>query len=473
MGALGSAAAALATAAALLSGCSPGPERERAEPPRRTAGPANPGQPSFFVVLIDTLRRDHLRAYGYERETAPRITALAGESVVFDRCVTVCPWTNPAIASLFSGRYPQAVFPAAPHEFAVNQALPDELDLLAERLQRAGYRTLAFIDHPGINRWLQFHQGFDEFTVLPPGWRKWAGSEQARVVDEVRRQLDTTGEQPFYFYVHLIYPHEPYRPPPPHAGHFGPGFEQVRRREKDGIVNRYDEEILYTDQVVGSMLDELQARGLVDSTYIVIVSDHGEAFWEHDLQGHGNSFFEELLAVPLVVRPPGGRRGEPARIADPVSFVDVPATILDLAGIAAADDDDGTSLAPYLVPGRERARRDGPLFSENAHSAVISGLAAQDGRYKLVYAMREPLHDEAVLREDVAAGRNMLLFDLQDDPGELKPLPYDHAGAGPRLGQAMLAHWQRNQAFRKTLSPTEAKMSPEAKERLHTLGYVQ
>ena len=125
-----------------------------------------PKKPNILFVLIDTLRADHLGVYGYERNTSPVIDAFSEGAIRFEHFFSVAPWTNPAIATIFTGRYPQSVMPAEKHKDAIRRALPGGAQILPEVLRTNGFKTIGLVDHPGINAKLGFARGFDEFTYL-------------------------------------------------------------------------------------------------------------------------------------------------------------------------------------------------------------------------------------------------------------------------------------------------------------------
>jgi arylsulfatase A-like enzyme len=305
-----------------------------------------PRPPHIVFVMIDTLRPDHLGCYGYARNTSPNIDRIAEQGVVFENVFSVAPWTNPTIASLFTGLYPQAIFPPAEHRDAIRQALPGQLETLAERLKRKGYRTAALVDHPGISRRWNYDQGFDTWVSLfhEGGFKVWGVTDAEFVNQEFDAILEGGGKVPVFIYLHVVYPHRPYIPPPPHDSLFGPGFKRVEEREKQGVINRYDGEIRYTDDLVGMILGSLKKRGILERTIIVVTSDHGEGFWEHGLSEHGNSLFNELLRVPLIIFLPGGRGRAPKRVEEPASNIDLYPTILEMAGVTPPAGTDGKSL---------------------------------------------------------------------------------------------------------------------------------
>jgi len=129
--------------------------------------------PNIVFILIDTLRADHLGCYGYDRDTTPNIDRIAKQGILFSNLYSVSNWTNPTIASLFTGLYPQGIFPQAWHKKAVKFVLPSELDTLAEVVRKAGYKTVALVEHPGINPEHRFDQGFDEYIMFHKKYNKW------------------------------------------------------------------------------------------------------------------------------------------------------------------------------------------------------------------------------------------------------------------------------------------------------------
>jgi arylsulfatase A-like enzyme len=415
-----------------------------------------PRPPNIVFVLIDTLRPDHLGCYGYARNTSPNIDRIAAQGVLFEKVFSVAPWTNPTIASLFTGRYPQAIFPPAKHRDAIRQALPEQLETLAERLKREGYRTAALVDHPGISRRWNYDQGFDTWVPLfhKGGFRVWGVTNAEFISREFDAVLARGGKAPVFVYLHLVYPHRPYIPPPPRDILFGPGFKRLEESEKQGVVNRYDGEIRYTDDLVGMILESLKRRGILKRTAVVITADHGEGFWEHGLAGHGNSLFNELLRVPLIVSLPGSGRGVRRRVEQPVSNIDLYPTLLDLAGAAPPPGTDGRSLLRYLGPGGHESEP-GWVFSESPHSGYIQGAACMRGNLKYI---QQGFGHEA-------------LYDLEKDPEErvnlLGRAPI-HLEMEERLSQHRLVNERRRAAL------TQLRIEPDAetRERLRALGYV-
>jgi arylsulfatase A-like enzyme len=409
--------------------------------------------------MIDTLRADHLSAYGYERNTSPNIDRLADESYLFEDVTAVSPWTNPSIGTLFTGRNPQSIWPPANHRQAISMPLPGEIPTLAERFRDAGFRTIGLVDHPGINQRLEFSRGFDEYSLLfrEGGFPIWQDTDSAFVRERVREALESVGSEPFLLYLHLVYPHQPYIAPEPHQGAFGEendGKQGRRRRlEVRKMINAYDAEILYTDALVGEIVSDLAQLGLDPSTWVVLVSDHGEAFGEHRRFEHGNSFFDEVLRVPLILRPPGGLRSQ-RRITDPVSILDVHPTLLAIAGITVPKGLRGVPLLGFRAPEADRW-----LFSESPHAGDIHGGAVRRGPWKYIeYGNR-------------SRGRRVLV-NLAEDPGETKNLVATDDRA-ERLRRSLMEHLEASEIARSVLLEEETiEVDAETIERLRALGYI-
>src|SRR5438270_8748489 len=273
--------------------------------------PAAPGA-NVVLVVIDTLRQDHLGTYGYARNTAPFLDELARHGAAFDG-LTPAPWTKPATASLLTGLHPV-------HHQAIGRLdrVPDGAVLLAERLQREGYHTLGASANGWVTNAFGFERGFDTFFYQ-------ADDRAAALNRQIVPRLDHL-KPPFFLYVHFVDPHLPYapairwdgrRPPTPprpvtveeaDATHFGHRSPELLARARD----LYDAEIRETDDGLRALVGQLLRRGLMKNTVLVVTADHGEELEDHGRMSHGQTVYQEVLQVPLVVCAPGivpsGRR---------------------------------------------------------------------------------------------------------------------------------------------------------------------
>jgi len=472
------------------------PVRSGAEPGAPAAGSAR--GPNVLVVLIDTLRADHLGCYGYDRPTSPAIDAFAAEGVQFMRAYSQSTWTKPATASLMTGRYPRQ------HQAYLEKAkLPETERLLPEALRAAGYRTAVFSGNPWITREWGFDQGVDHFlsiyderfarvTLFMMSLKRLSKlvDDRARVYNRVKMlvqgELTTTSRDVvvsdafvrwieqhrgdrFYAHLHFMSPHHPYDPPPPFDRFvpdpthkpvtyypkksfffFEEGAELPDAARAD-MVARYDGDILFADGVFGRLIERLRKLGVLDDTVVVLVSDHGEEFFDHRNWGHGQSVYEELTHVPLIVRHPtlfpAGRR-----IETPVMTVDVMPTILEAAGAAPLDALAGRSLLP-LVAGAA-------AVPPEAYAELIYRYGEARA---LVAGSQKAIH----MRKDEEARAER--YDLGADPAEQHPLDTTGAEARPLLERLdALTRWgQEHQS-----APVEAEIDPEMQKRLKALGYL-
>lgn len=337
--------------------------------PPKTVTAASPSgkRPNVLLFLIDTLRADRVGAYGSTRGLTPRIDALAAQGIVFERTTAASSWTRPSTATILTG-----LPPGAHGATRLDRRLPPAAQTLAEVLQAAGYRTGGFSANAHITEASGFAQGFDHFEFLDELARGDALGRRALAWLEGSVAAPDRGPAPFFLYVHAIDPHAPYEPPEDLRRRFaesvpsGSGslakVEEIyraldrRRPEARGLVAQmaplYDAEIAGIDRSFGALLDEMDRRGHLAETLVVVISDHGEEFGEHGGLGHGKTLYREVLDVPWVIRLPGQTAGR--RIATPAAHLDVMPTILAALGLPSGAGLRG--LDRLAVEAREEAR---------------------------------------------------------------------------------------------------------------------
>ena len=321
----------------------------------------------IVLISIDTLRADHLPAYGYRAGSTPAIDRLAGGGVVFEDVYSQCPLTLPSHASLLTGRLPL-------HHGVrdnIGYAVAADEQTLASRLKAAGYATGGAVSSYVLRRQTGIARGFDLFddalTITGTGESlSETQRDGARTVDALAAWVDAHAGEPLFAFLHLYEPHTPYSPPPSHV-----------------MAQPYDGEIAYADELVGRFLDRLAARGILDRAIVAVVSDHGEGLGDHGEAEHGLLLYREALRVPWIMKLPGGQRGG-ARVTGAAGLVDVAPTLLALAG-APADGMDGRSLVPALT---SRRVPDQTVYSETLYPRLHFGwgdlASAVDGRYHYI-----------------------------------------------------------------------------------------
>jgi arylsulfatase A-like enzyme len=302
-------------------------------------------RPNVLLIILDTVRAASLSVYGHQRPTTPRLEELARTSTVFDLAIAPAPWTLPSHGSMFTGRWP--------HELQAGWLTPfdDRFPTIAEILQQHGYTTAGFVaNHFYTTRQSGLDRGFihyEDIAITPAEILRSsllgqvaAGlflrgryvylperSTHRKSAAEIRTSFTNwtsrSKHRPWFAFLNFFDAHKPYRVPASFA-RTGPGAQ----KHADG----YEDAIRYIDSELGTLLDTLEQRGELDNTLIIITSDHGEQFGRHKLFGHGNSLYQRVMRIPLLIRYPV-RVPAGARVSRPVSLRDIPRTVVDLVGI--------------------------------------------------------------------------------------------------------------------------------------------
>ncbi len=408
---------------------------------------------NVVIVSVDTLRADHVGAYGYDRPTTPHLDVLATRAVVFEDAISQSAWTRPAHASMLTGLYPSE------HGIvgvAGRPMLPPSLPTLATVLRGHGYRTAAFTGGANLSAHFGYDRGFDVYRS--PG-RRFENSHP-----EVRAWLGENPE-PFFLFLHGFDVHRPYRSLP--ADREALGLTGARARGMQRLcrqralpsalaphIAEYDAAIHRADRSLGALFGVLRDLGLDERTVVVVTSDHGEEFLEHGSCFHIRSLYRETVRVPLVVAVPGLR---PRRVPGVVpASASIAPTVLDLLGL---DGLPGPSLVSLL---RGQAR------PADLAPTVVSETAAREartGRYGKVLAWTS---DREKLVYWVDAGRAEY-FDLERDPQELRP-----ETQGPRIDVlvAELRRWSSRHVAVAAPAPS-GPLPPKLARDLRRLGYVE
>lgn len=443
--------------------------RERWEEGRAMAAlpPPAPGAPNVLLIVLDTVRADHLTPYGYERDTAPNLAGLARRGVCFEKARSTASWTLPSHASLFTGRWP--------HELSAGALGPlDGKDrTLAETMKAEGYATAGFAANTvycsvesGLARGFIHYEdhiltarailrssalgrrlldgvvaaALDVATAA--GLEPWIGpagngkpfKDAATIREQFLGWLDRNPGRPFFAFLNLFDAHDPYMVPAGFHRHFGLkpethadrlllnrwwGLGKLRLKPRDVALARdaYDDCIAYMDEQIGKLLGDLRRRGALDNTVVIVTADHGEQFGEHALYGHGGSLYGPEVHVPLLVAGPIAA-APGTRVAEPVSLRDLPATIADLAGANGRDPFPGASLAPRWA-GREGGAPSGPILSEVDNPMKIKH--ANGGRSPVFRGPMKALAADQFVYIRNGDGREEL-YDVAADPQELRDL---------------------------------------------------
>jgi len=356
--------------------------------------PAVANRSNVLFIVLDTVRAKSLSLYGYKRQTTPNLDRLAKNSVVFDQAISTAPWTLPAHASMFTGRYP--------HENTADWVIPldDTYPTLAEVLSDHGYSTAGFVANWfNASRTQGIDRGFAHYDDYPVSLsmivessglvrstvkmlKPYVGSQQKIVrktaamvnKDFLRWLSGREDDRPFFVFLNYFDAHDPYVVPRPFEAKFSApdagrlpkmGGKRYQKGEVQKLQDAYDDCIAYLDHRLGLLFDQLQDQGLLDHTLVIITSDHGEQFFEHGLLGHSNSLYRTLLNIPLLISFPAQDVPQGVRITAPVTIRDLPLTVLDLLGIEEEGDFPGDSLVRYWNSGETPSdTQEPPLLSE-------------------------------------------------------------------------------------------------------------
>jgi arylsulfatase A-like enzyme len=468
----------------------------------RTPGALEPSvardRPNVLLFSIDTLRADHLGSYGYRRNTSPNLDRLAKRSLRFTQAFAPAPWTLPSHVSMMTGVHP--------HELGIENresSIPDEAQLVSEVLAEAGYRTAALVDSMPrgfVGGKRGFSRGFDEYRHLPAKAKNGHRYDMAVTADAAVKWLrDYDDPRPFFLFLHTKSVHArpshggsknpmrfPYDKPAPYRSRFlsqeaaqiswkdpqlGNGVDYLRGLNErlasgelqpsdvskdriDALESLYDAGIYYVDDHFGRVLEQLEASGQSRRTVVIVTSDHGEAFLDHNLFLH-KEVYRSVLHVPLILHVPWDPT--PRESARRVGLMDIAPAILDLTGVPrpAHLTGPGLSFAHSGEAGpEENARHFAYYHSRSGY--YYEAYALREGRWTLVHhrlGRKNPYETE--------------LYDDLEDPDELRPVTDQ-----PERERAMLENLLRWRAHEPRHEGAEIELDAETVEHLRALGYV-
>lgn len=452
---------------------------ERPALPEVTAH-APQGAGNVLVIVVDTLRADHLPSYGYSTGSTPNLDAFARDAIRFDQAFANASWTRPSFASILTGRYP-----SSHGVMAKNDALPSALTTLAEAYREQGFYTSGVVTNYNVGPYFNFDQGFDEYNYLPPSFVLGADDSAAKLllVQFLRQRIEgirdrtfgvqpgTTYQpaptvnteilaaldrapagQPWMMFAGYMDPHDPYYAHPyngeaySRAAHPSPSPD-----EAEHLTELYDGEITYWDEHFGALVAELRRRGLYDDLTIVITADHGEEFCEHGGFFHGTTLYDEQVHVPLFVKLPRGSRGGEV-VNHWVQSIDIMPSLLREAGLTV----------PQGVQGGRLFQGSSRLFAEESHEGNI------------LQAVRERQGTEELKLITANAGNprrlpTTELFRVNVDPHEMENL----ASNEPLLEQATTALQSAATAATQDAVQSESiQLDDESTCQLCALGYM-
>ena len=461
---------------------------------------------NVILIVMDTTRRDHLSCYGYTRETTPHLDSLARDSLLFTNAYSPSSWTLPAHASIMTGLYPST----HGSHYNVNSTstpavniLHDRFTTLAEILSQNGYKTAGVVGATFCHRFFGIAQGFnyysderrntnldlDHYCILHIAskflpLKKYFflhGHRGIRRASELNKilfpWLGKNHGYPFFLFINYFDAHWPYSPPTPYDTLYeGKNYQAIREnyasdwnlfsaiikknhtltdKEKNHLLSQYDGEITYLDYHIGKLMEKLKALKLYDESMIIITSDHGESFGEHNLMDHGRALYEELLQIPLIIKYPSSHK-KIGRCGSQASLIDIMPAVLATAGISLPENIQGTVITGekdnrilYAESFRDK------LWIEKLGSRFDRDLLTiHSGDFKYIWASNGA-HE---------------LYNIKKDPKEA----YNLINEMPEIAADMHEKVQDKLAIFKSsrLINESPQVGSEIKEKLRALGYT-
>ena len=401
---------------------------------------AAPSKPNVILITIDTVRADHLGCYGYKEIQTPTIDGLARDGIVFDRAISQVPLTWPSHAAILTGTYP---FQNGVQDFT-GQPLAPQIRSVAQAFQQGGYATGAVVSAFVLDRSWGLARGFDFYDdafSAETFAKKDIGLVDRRAGESVThalRWLEKTPRRPFFLWLHLYDPHNPYDPPEPYGSQYR--------------GHLYDGEIAYADHELGRLVAWLKRNQLYDRTLIAFLSDHGESLGEHGEAEHGFFIYNSTVHIPLVVKMPAGSAFRPGRIGRPVETTSVAPALLGAAGVKDAIE------KQFASPGLFGKDSDQPdaAYSETFYPFSSFGWSPlrslETSRYHYIDAPEPELYDlsaDAEEKDNLAKQQSATVAVLKEKLQKRSAIKAQAAGGGASSG-----------------------LDPEALEKLRALGYV-
>ncbi|MCP5107292.1 MAG: sulfatase [bacterium] len=411
-------------------------------------------EPNVVLIVLDTLRADHLPFYGYKKNTAPFLSRLASDGVVFENVFAASSWTGPATASIFTAMYPfqhglTTGFWASKFHKTELDRIPEEIKTITEVLKENGYKTYGAADNVNICEEEGFTQGFDRYKLFKYAHEKKMDLQLDQWAEEIKKQ------KKYFLFIQYNDCHIPYHKREP-------WYEPGKNKPQD-IIARYDSEISYVDAKIKKMYERY---GWDKNTLIIVTADHGEAFGDHGKAGHGHSLYSEEIRVPLLIYFPGkDRKGK--RVKMNAGNIDILPTVRSYLGIEPSRVEAGADLMPLIndTGGNKEVFQERYLFSHlykrnRSHDGTTSYHKAtiyKDWKYIFVDKFQKSYKRE--------------LFNLEADGKERLNQYKENKALANGLFAKFTEFEKKSKKFkqqRKTMNLDKKKM-----EELKSLGYVQ
>lgn len=443
---------------------------------------------NIILIIADALRSDYLRLYNPNINVhTPNFERLAKEGILFLNCESQASWTKPSFGTMFTG-----LLPSKHGGVNKNAVLKPDAVTIAEKLTEKGYFTKAFTNNPHLRTFFGFNRGFIEYYEYIPYKKLFTASETIMLVwhylrlgkifgvetqvrsyylpakditNKVTHWLQTEGprQMPFFLLIHYMDPHYPYS-----NRETGRVYFQMPNKVPDYFAsllkNSYQKEIEYLDKYIGVLLGELERQSLLENTYIIFTSDHGEEFNDHGGWWHGETLYREMLHVPLIIKPPNilsNQENTGKVVKDLVRLIDIPPTILKIAGVEIPEIFEGKPLLSY----------DSHLTLHNENFSV----AENEFRNKKLRAIRIGSYKLILAEEDYPRLVNLEeLYDLEKDPYENNNVADDPSYESIKkvLLEKICSYTTHTATNIEKEVQTPPEIPLEVKEQLKALGYM-
>lgn len=458
-------------------------------------------RPNILIYTIDTLRADHASVCGYTRDTTPFLSKLGATGIVFDDCQAQATWTKSSIASLMTSLY------SFTHGIISDaDTIPQGANTLAEQLRNSGYVTASIVSTPYVGRATGLEKGFDYLLEYPIVTRE-VNAQSDRSTDSMALNrvafpwLEKHHDEPFFLYLHATDPHAPYDPPPPFDGAFAnpaetalfeknyAGFRTMHAYgggavitpqicQRAGInpdsfirqaVDRYDGEIRHNDRSLQLLLGKMKELGVLENTLVIVLSDHGEEFWDHGWTAHGHSVYQELTHCLLLMWNPS-LLPSARRVGEPVQLIDVMPTVLDLVGLKSPEVVEGQNLVPLLKG--QPFKRQNLVMSSRFAAAHPEGIVPENSTdsFAVVNARWKFIYRNKAAKAGI---KRVELYDRKVDRGEAHDVANEHPDEVESMIAALTAWIDAQNKVREVIGHTgKSKLDQQTLEKLRSLGYL-
>ncbi len=408
-------------------------------------------EPNVVLIVLDTLRADHLPFYGYKKETAPFLTKIASQSIVFDNAFAASSWTAPSTASIFTSLYPfqhgvTAGYLASKfHRTRLNR-IPAKIKTITEVLKEKGYKTYGAADNINICEKIGFTQGFDRFKRFPY-------EDESKMNRHLEKwSLEMKAQKKYFLYIHYNDCHTPLHKRPP--------FYREQADHLADLIAQYDSEIHHVDAKIKEMYELF---GWEENTLLIITADHGEELKERGRWGHGSTLYSEVIRVPFLIYFPGKERRH-KRIRENVGNIDILPTVRNYLGIKSGETEAGVNLMP-LIKGKNNTPGDRYIFSHLLKQK-------RKGKSKKVIHRATIFKEwKSIYREQSRDSYKREFYNLLTDPGEKVNAFMENKSLASRLFIKFISFEKKCKKFKQETE--DVKLGKKKMEELKSLGYVK